>query len=222
VDIDWNQVPEGTSKGLIKITGNNGTVRVKVSVTKATTAQIQAAKGRFASLTGPIAIAATAATTKTEVNGVRWEEIPDYGRGNAALAIYPVTATSILPPAPAPTLEYPLYLPRSGNFDITLVLGPVLNFVPDRGMRIAVSLDDQAPQVLDVFSDRAAESFLGRGNYARDNARYLRSSHKVAAPGPHVLKITMVDPCIVIQKIIINDRRSPESYFGPPETLPVR
>ena len=222
VDIDWNQVPEGTSTGLIKITGNNGIVRVKVPVSKATPEQVQAAKGRFASLTGPIAFAATAATTKTEVNGVRWEEIPDYGRGEAALAIYPVTAASILPPAPAPTLEYLVYLPRSGNFDITLILGAVLNFVPDRGMRIAVSLDDQAPQVLDIFSDRAAASFLGRGNYARDNARYLRSSHKVTSPGPHLLKITMVDPCVVVQKIIINDRRLPESYFGPPESLPVK
>jgi hypothetical protein len=102
------------------------------------------------------------------------------------------------------------------------MLGPVLDFVPDRGMRIAVSLDDQAPQVLDIFPDRAAASFLGRGNYTRDNARCLRSPHKVASPGPHLLKITMVDPCVVIQKIIINDRRLPESYFGPPESLPVK
>jgi len=69
-----------------------------------------------------------------------------------------------------------------------------MDFVPDRGMRIAVAFDDQAPQVLDIFADRAAETFLGRSwdaQTARDNARALRSSHTLATPGPHVLKVSM-------------------------------
>lgn len=223
VDIDWPKVPEGVSSGVIEVTGKQGTVRVKVPVTKATTAQRAAAAGRFASLTGPIAIAATAAPTKTEVGGVRWEALPDYGRGDAALEVFPVTAASVLPPAPAPRLEYPVFLPRGGNYTVTLVLGPVLDFVPDRGMRIAVSFDDEPPQVLDIFAHREAETFLGRGwwtQFTRDNARYLKSTHAVKTPGPHTLKITMVDPGIVLQKIIISDRPLPESYFGPPARSP--
>jgi hypothetical protein len=31
----------------------------------------------------------------------------------------------------------------------------------------------------------------------------------------------MVDPGIVIEKIIVSDRPVPESYFGPPEQSPV-
>jgi hypothetical protein len=141
------------------------------------------------------------------------------------MAIYPVTAPSVLPPNPAPTLEYPLYLPRSGTFDVTLVLGPVMDFVPDRGMRIAVAFDDEAPQVVDIFANRATESFLGEAwskHATRDNARYLRSSHRVSAAGPHVLKLSMVDPGIVLQKIIIHDRPLPESYFGPRESSLVK
>ena len=222
VDIDWAKVPDGSSTGEILIQGIRGPVRVKVPVTKATAEQSQAAKGRFASLTGPIALVATAASRKTEVAGVRWEEVPDYGRNDAALAIYPVTAASILPPAPAPQLEYPVYLPRNATYEVTLVLGPVMDFVPDRGMRIAVSFDDGKPQVLDLFGNRGAETFLGRSQYPRDNVRYLRSSHQVTAAGPHTLKIAMVDPGIVVEKIIITDRPLPESYFGPPECAPVK
>ena len=153
---------------------------VKVPVTKATAEQARAARGRFASLTGPIAFAATGRATKTEVNGVRWEEIPDYGRGERAMAVYPVTAASVLPPAAAPQLEYPVYLPRSGTYRGHPRAGPGMDFVPNRGMRIAVSFDDEAPQVLDIFADREAETFLGRGwwyQFTRDNARFLRSSH---------------------------------------------
>ena len=141
------------------------------------------------------------------------------------MAVYPVTAPSILPPSPAPMLTYPVYLPRDGSFDVTLVLGPVMDFVPDRGMRIAVAFDDEPPVVLDIFADRAAETFLGEGwskRFTRDNARYLRSAHKIGAPGSHVLKVSMVDPGIVLQKIIIGDRRLPDSYFGPPECTPVK
>ncbi len=219
VDIDWAKLPAGTSTGEISVQGKLPTIKIKVVANKASVEQAVAAQGRFASLDGPTAITATGTTRRTEVGGVRWEEVPDYGRVTAALAIYTVTSASILPPESAPTLEYPVYLPREGNFDVTLILGPVMDFVPARGMRIAAAFDDQPAQVLDIFANRAAESFLGRSwsaHAARDNARYLRSSLHVVAAGSHVLKISMVDPGIVLEKIIINDRPLPERYFGPP------
>jgi hypothetical protein len=225
VEIDWAHAPGGFSTGTITVDGPRGQVSVAVPVRKATEEQARAAQGRFASLEGPVAMAASAATSNTGVDGVGWAEVPDYGRVAAGMAIYPVTAPSVLPPNPAPTLEYPLYLPRSGTFDVTLVLGPVMDFVPDRGMRIAVALDDEAPQVVDIFANRAAESFLGEAwskHATRDNARYLRSAHRVSAAGPHVLKLSMVDPGIVLQKIIIHDRPLPESYFGPRESSLVK
>jgi hypothetical protein len=224
VEIDWEKAPAGDSTGTVSVRGKRETIDVKVLVKKASEEQMRQAKGRFASLSGPIAIAAKDATGNVAVAGVRWEEVPDYGRGASGVAIYPVTAESVLPPKPAPRLEYPVFLPRGGVFEVTLVLGPVMDFVPDRGMRIAVSFDDQAPQVLDIFTDRAAETFLGEhwwSQFTRDNARYLRSSHTLAAPGPHLLIVGMVDPGIVLQKLIVSDTRLPESYFGPPELAPV-
>ena len=225
VEIDWPKVPAGASTGIIKVSTQRGPLLVHVPVRKASEEQARAAKGCFASLDGPIAIAATAAAKKSEVGGVRWEEIPDYGRFPAALAVYPVTAASVLPPNPAPTLEYPVYLPRDGNFEVTLIWGPVQNFVPNRGMRIAVAFDDQVPEVLDIFAERMRVPFvpgrvtgmLAPRDVAKDNAHSLSSFHKLTTSGPHVLKISAVDPAVVIQKIIIHDRRLPESYFGPAE-----
>jgi len=225
VEIDWPNAPVGFSTGTVTVVGQHEQVSVQVPLRKATEEQALAVRGRFASLEGPVAMGASAATRNSAVGGVGWAEVPDYGRVAAGMAIYPVTASSVLPPNPAPTLEYPLYLPRSGTFEVTLVLGPVMDFVPDRGMRIGVALDDEAPQVLDIFADRAAEGFLGENwsvHVARDNARFLRSSHKVSMAGPHVLKISMVDPGIVLQKIIVHDRRLPESYFGPLESSLVK
>jgi hypothetical protein len=102
----------------------------------------------------------------------------------------------------------------SGTWEVTLVLGPVMDFVPDRGMRIAVSFDNEAPQVLDIFSDCDAETFLGRtwwNQFTRDNVRNLRSSHAVRSPGPHTLRVNMVDSAIVVEKVILTDRPCPEA-----------
>ncbi len=222
VGVDWAKVPEGASVGLIQVVGAR-TAQIRVPVVKATVEQARAARGCFASLTGPIAFAASAAANRIEVGGTRWETVPDYGRGEDAVTVYPVTAPSILPPAPAPTLEYPVYLPRSGTYTVTLVLGPAMDFAPDRGVRIGVSFGDEPVQVVDLFADREAETFLGRnwGTYTRDNARYVRSTHTLATDGWHLLKLTMVDPAVLVQKIIVSDKKLPESYFGPPESGPL-
>ena len=218
VDIDWRNAPEGLTNASIEVTGNRGKVNVKVPVIKATKEQEKQALGRFASLDGPLAIIANQATNKRAVNGVSWQAIADYGREESALEVFPVTAASILPPNPAPQLDYPIYLPRSGDYEITLVLGPVMDVDPERGMRIALAMDKDDFRVLDIFADRQAETFLGEGwwnRFTKDNARYLRTSYKVAEAGPHLLKIAMVDPAIVLQKIIISDKSIPQSYFGP-------
>lgn len=222
VEIDWPRLPSGESTGWIIVRGNERPVRIKVPVVKATDEEIDLARGRYASLVGAVSIAGNGATGRSVVNGVRWELIPDYGRGDGAMGIYPVTARSVLPPEPSPTLEYAVYLPRSGTYTVTLVLGPVMDFVPDRGMRIAVGFDEQPPQVLDIFADRAAQTYLSEAwwmQFTRDNARFLKSTHELTSKGPHVLKVAMVDPGVVVQKIIITDKAVPESYFGPPEMV---
>ena len=225
VEIDWEKAPVGESSGLISITGKREPVRVHVKAIKASKEQVRQAKGRFASLAGPISIAVQDAVENSEVDGVKWEKISDYGREAYGMSIFPVTAKSILPPQAAPQLEYPVYLPKDGSFEVTLILGPVMDFVPDRGMRIAVFFDDETPQVLDIFADREAETFLGKNwwsGFTMDNARILKSSHSIKTAGPHTLKIRMVDPGIVLEKVMIADRPLPPSYFGPPEDKRLR
>lgn len=220
VEIDWEKAPVGESLGVVSVTGKREPVRVHVKAIKASKEQKHQAKGRFASLAGPISIAVQEAAENSEVDGVKWEKIPDYGRGEYGMSVFPVTAKSILPPHAAPQLEYPVYLPKDGSFEVTLILGPVMDFVPDRGMRIAVFFDDETPQVLDIFADRDAETFGSKNwwsGFTMDNARILKSSHFIKTAGPHTLKIRMVDPGIVVEKVMISDRPLPSSYFGPPE-----
>jgi hypothetical protein len=219
VDIDWSKAPEGNATATITVKGKQPDVVIKVNALKASPSQVTRAKKHFAGMLLPIAFDAKDGVKKISVNGISWEPIKDYGRVESAMSIFPVTASSVVPPNPAPQLIYPVWFPSAGDVDVTLILGPVMDFVPDRGMRIAVSIDDEAPQVLDIFSNRVAETFLSDNwwsVFTKDNARYLRSRHKITAVGAHQLKISMVDPGIVVQKIIVSDSALPYSYFGPP------
>lgn len=54
----------------------------------------------------------------------------------------------------------------------------------------------------------------------RDNSRRVTTTHEIAAAGYHTLKIWMVDPAVVVQKIVVKTPAAPETstYLGPPES----
>ena len=51
------------------------------------------------------------------------------------------------------------------------------------------------------------------------NATINSTRHGIAAAGHHVLKVWMVDPGVVMDKIVVNAGGVKDSYLGPPETL---
>jgi hypothetical protein len=51
-----------------------------------------------------------------------------------------------------------------------------------------------------------------------DNARHTHSVHTLAGSGYHTLKFWMVDPGVVLQKLVVNEGGVRPSYLGPPES----
>jgi hypothetical protein len=95
-----------------------------------------------------------------------------------------------------------------------------LNFAPGRGLRVAVSFDDEIPQVITLVpagykaqnGNRDWEKVVG------DNARTVHSTHTLTTSGYHTLKYWMVDPGAVLQKIVVDCGGVKPSYLGPPES----
>ena len=52
-----------------------------------------------------------------------------------------------------------------------------------------------------------------------NNARYSHSKHFISKTGYHTLKIWMVDPGVVMEKIIVDLGGVKPSYLGPPESF---
>lgn len=220
VEIDWDKASIGANRGAVIVSGAKTPQTIEVTAFKASAAQAKAAAGASGGLSGPFAIAADAASRNIAVGGVRWEAIADYGRVKAAMSPFPVTAPSFDDPRQAPRLEYPVYFARPEGYQIDLVTNPTLNVNPRHQLGVAVAIDDQDPQVVKVFTPekRESEDFLGKDFYlnGQANARTLSFVVTLDAPGRRTLKIMMIDPTMVIQKIIIHDGKRPESYFGPP------
>jgi len=221
VDIDWTKLGSGKYEGKIQVSDDTALVVIKVIANKATPKQLAEAKGTFASLGSPIAFEAFRASKKVSRNGVSWEVIPGYGRGDAGMSIFPVTSASLDKPG-NPTLAYPVFFSESGEVKIDLVVGPTVNFSPE-GLRVGISLDDAAPQILSIIAKPSASgSDASWANAVKDNARTLTSSHFFKIPGRHTLKIWMVDPAVVLEKIIIYRDKLPASYLGPVENEMLR
>jgi hypothetical protein len=220
VEIDWRVAPRESALGLIKIV-KEGRERVDVKVESFNPAPpARPLKDAFIEGDGYVSMEAEHFTRNVPAGQVRWEKIQDYGRTLSAMTVMPVTAGSVAPPKDSPCLEYGMYLRSSGETAVLATLAPTLNFVPDRGLRVAVSFDDQPPQVIDII----AQSFDARnGNReweesVKNACRIVRSSHKLAAAGYHTLKIWMVDPAVVLQKIVVDLGGVKPSYLGPPES----
>jgi hypothetical protein len=114
-----------------------------------------------------------------------------------------------------------VYFARAGTYDVDVITSPTLDVLPTRTLALALSIDDQPVQVVGPFAPATFkdEDNLGRNfnENTRNNTRVLHFKQTVSTPGKHILKIHMVDPTVVLMKVVIHDAPLPASYFGPPE-----
>lgn len=220
VSINWKEAPTGVTNGFVKITSGTNTVMVGVNVFNPANPSRKSVKG-FVESDGYVSIEAGHFTRNVGWSSARWEEIPNLGRTGSSMSIFPVTAASVMPPENSPHLEYTMFLFDSGKVEVETILSPTLNFVAGRGLRFALSFDDQPPCVVTAVPANYA---AGDGNHdweltAADAVRIIKTPFVLPAPGEHTLKVWMVDPGVVLQKIVVDCGGQKPSYLGPPESF---
>lgn len=190
-------------------------------------------------------IPATKYVRKNGLDEANWIVLPDLGRGEGCMGIDHVTVASASIDAPSPTLEYDIDVEEGDSIRIAIGILPTQDVNPARGLRLAVQLDGGKTEVLDArrglvdtfdeytpanlknskklkpLPKRGTMALNGHGRGMRnevfDNIRWLDVTFPVASPGNHTLKLKMVDPEIVVERIVVNPDDSRYSYFGPPE-----
>ena len=214
VTVDWRKAPKGSGSGTVTVAGAGaGSVVVKVRTLNPEQPAKTSLQG-FVEADGYVSIEAAHYTHKTDTASARWSEIADYGRTLSSMTIFPMTAPSVTPPD-APCLQYQIYLFNPGPVQVETILAPTLNFAPGRGLRFAIAFDGQPPQIVDVLGHNSQTDWE---TSVKDSVRKIQSTHTLATSGYHILNIWMVDPGVVLQKIVVNTGGVKPSYLGPPES----
>jgi hypothetical protein len=218
--VDWTHAPSGWADGSVRIAPGTGeAVDVHLRAFHPATPSRDELSG-FVEAQGCVATEAAHFTAKTDTDPARWEKVDGLGRTLASMAIFPMTAASMQPPTNSPRLDYRLYLFSTGVVEVTSVLGPCLNFVPERGVRLAVAFDEEAPQTLTVVPKGY---FVDNGNRdwedsVKDSVRKVKSKHTISQPGYHTFRVWMVDPGVALERIVADAGGARPSYLGPPES----
>jgi hypothetical protein len=222
VDINWSKVSPGLASAEISVTAAGKPVTV-ITVDALNPQDItRATLQGFAESQGVVSIEPEHFTGRTAAGAYQWMKIEDYGRTLSGMrAEAPVDAPSATPGKDSPCLEYRMYLFTAGPVEVTAITAPTLNFVPERGVRYAVSIDEEPPQIVTLVPQgyQAQNRNAAWEKSVGDNAHYGKSRHSIAAPGYHTLKIWMVDPAVVMQKLIVDLGGLKPSYLGPPESF---
>ena len=214
---DWAAVPAGRHEVPVTISGPDGTVVVTAVVNKP--AQVPAA-GRFIQTDGAVAFEAVDYARAVDGPQVAWQVAPGLGRTGSAMITASSDAVGLTPGGDGPRLEYDIHLTEAGEAEVQLWLSPTLDFRGRDGLRYAVSIDDGPAQMV-TLDLRAA----GNGENAdwdravSDNVARTVSRHRIATPGPHTVKVWLVDSGLVFQRLVVATKPLPDSYMGPPDSV---
>jgi hypothetical protein len=216
VEIDESKAPRGRAQGNIEIRQAGVSTPVIVNVNSFNPSLSRKdSTSVFMESDGLISIEAEHFKEKSDSPQARWEKLPDYGRTLSAMTISPSDAQSVLPPAQAPCLVYDLDIFDTGIAKAEVLIAPTLNFVPGRGLRFALSVDDESPKTIDALSHNSTGDWE---KSVADSVRKVVVPLEFLNPGHHKLKLRMVDPDIVVEKIVLDFGGVRPSYLGPPES----
>ena len=221
VSIDWPVLTYGTHEGTVTVTGGGIAEKIKVTASNPAEPQPSTVEG-FVESDGYVSIEAEHYTRNIDTEDRYWEWVEDYGRTLSGLRATAITdAPPAVPGKNSPLLEYRTWFFSAGKFETVLHVAPTLNFLPGRDFKIGLSIDDDDAELITVVP---GEFNARNGNReweqtVMDNTRFVRGNITVREPGYHTLKIWMIDPGIVLEKIVVNTGGVRPSYLGPPESF---
>jgi hypothetical protein len=214
-----NKMPEVmyvNGNGDMKVTNISNVTSDKIPRTKTVVRPSSPSKpgGVFTEMNGYVSIEAANYSKAVETPQIKWQVIPNLGRTHSAVEAQPVTASAQTLSANSPHLEYAINVSDTASAKVHVYLSPTLQF-HNEGLRYAISIDDEKPQVVNMHQGYTEGLW---NKWVADNIIEKVSLHSVTKPGQHVVKFWMIDPAVVLQKIVIDLGGLKQSYLGPEET----
>ncbi|MEO8532132.1 MAG: glycosyl hydrolase 115 family protein [Flavobacterium sp.] len=143
---------------------------------------------------------------------IHWEVIPDFGKTESGITTFPQNRY----PGAADNMfvEYEINFVSTGEFNVELLFAPTLNFNSNKGLRYEVSFDGEKPQTVNFNGHYRGEL----GKWQAEHIIHSSTRHRILKAGKHILRFRVLDPGIVLQKILIDTGGLKPSYLGAPES----
>ena len=215
VSIDWRKAQTGLNQAEVYIQGTGwGGAKVQVSAFKPAVA----ATTGFVEADGYIALDAASAKVGGSSAHARWQKLE--GFGHSAAAMVALTERDYQPDEAnirqAPYLEYPLYFHSTGQVMLHSTVAPTLQLLPGRKLRFAVALDDAPPIIVDTLPDSSEHAWQ---HAVLDGSRTITTPLHITRSGAHRLRIYLLDPAVVLHRLLLDSGGVKQSYLGPPQSL---
>ncbi|KAF8193215.1 glycoside hydrolase family 115 protein [Mycena galopus ATCC 62051] len=224
VSVDWDQLPEGLTTANITFTAVSGSPPTTLEYP----AFILANKTGFPVVlkaSGVVAFEAEHATRNNSVADMFWRVLPGLGRTLSGVTPWPRLGNNEnnFTAGTGPSLEYDFYTFTDSNATVTTYVSPSNNGLgADRPLGFALQVDNDAPQSNYFFPAAAPgqqpAAWDGLDGFAANSIIAVQNALTLA-PGAHTLKIFMIEPAVVVQKIVIDTGGVQPSYLGPPESV---
>ena len=221
LSVDWSAAPAGSSIVSINVSsstpyGNSGMPTIHLPVNKTS---VPSSFHGFVESDAQISIEAEHTTSNTSSNTASFGIIPGYGRTLSGVTLFPVTAPSQALTS-APKLAYDFYaFSNASQANVTVYVGPSLNTIPSRPLRYGLAIDNAQPQVVQPVPTYALGTLPAAWGAAVSNAVWTNATNVTITPGKHTLNLWVLEPALVVQKIVVDMGGVRPSYLGPPESM---
>ncbi len=213
VEADWKKMPKTITEVPITISGAGKTVEIVAVLNPLL--NIDRKEHGFAESNGYVAIESEHLSRSVTKGDAGWQKVPGLGRILSAMMPVPVNSPSLALDQSSPRMEYDVLFNTSGEVTISTFISPTLNIYNNEGLCFAVSIDDEQPQIVNIHKGKTYQDWQ---ESVRRNIVELNTKHTIEQPGKHTIKIWMIDPGIVLQRILIDCGGLKPSYLGPPES----
>ena len=231
ISIDWDKVPSNAEFGLLNISATDGskqTFEVPVNHYYLPGGYVGFVQGD-----GYVAMEAGSFSKSTSKDEYAFKEMDNYGRSKSGLEMMPITSKNFTI-GEGPTLSYNFYTHQSGPANITLDLGPSLNFLGNNHtLAFGFQIDGSRPMIvrpvpiLSINEAYHIPTSVGAVPYdwydiAQDEIRKVVIPVELAHKGKHSITLYGMSTGVIFERIVVDlggVKARAGTYLGPPESV---
>ncbi len=221
LSVDWSKFPDSSSENaIVKLKVNDNSFDLNVTAQK--TEFVDQKSNLFLEDNGVVSIETEHYSDIKTNKDKTWKTIAGLGRESDAIGSYPINSLSqdTLKAKESAYVSYDFQTTSSGTSKLYFYCLPNQPVNSDYQLRFAISIDDNEPIIMN------AELKAGMNEHNKEWQKNVLSSVTIQqtlidiqTSGKHNLKVYMIDPGVVLDKVeIVFDDKNP-SYLGNRETI---